>query len=165
MGHKVIPSEVKLRPAMLSDSEMVLGWRNEPTTFLNMKTKRPLRLDEHESWFQQIVYDPKCIFLIIEVRGTPVGQIRYDLDCGIAKVSINITKEWHGKGVSSIAFLQGSRYLKKIKFVESVFARVLPTNVGSIKAMQNAGYKIIKEITYEGEPHYYMTHDITEIII
>jgi len=153
---------IKLRPAVYSDVNIVLSWRNEPATVLNMKTKRLLNFQEHNHWFEKTIIDPNCVFLIIESGQEPIGQLRYELENQMAKVSINITEKWHGKGVASKAFYLGSLHIKYIDFSKTVFARVLKSNVGSIRAMENAGFEIINEISYEGEPHYYMVHDLKE---
>lgn len=154
---------LKLRLANKHDSNTVLSWRNEPKTILNMKTKRALKLEEHEPWFLKSITASECVFLIIEVNSTPVGQLRYNMEGRMAKVSINITSSWHGKGVASESFSKGSKYVKDNNIADKVFARVLKTNVGSIKSMQRAGFKIIDEIIYDGEPHFYMTHILKDI--
>ena len=108
--------KIKLRPATYEDIKNVLSWRNEPTTIINMKTKRFLDFKEHEPWFKKSINDPNCVFLIIEVDHEPIGQLRYNLENNMAKVSINITAKWHGKGVASKAFRLGSAYIKKKRF-------------------------------------------------
>jgi RimJ/RimL family protein N-acetyltransferase len=127
-----------------------------------MKTKRPLTVEEHEPWFEKAVSDPGTLFLIIEVEGTPVGQLRYDIEGDMAKVSINITKDWHGKRVASAAFDAGSRFVKQQKFAEKIFARVIRTNVGSIKAMESAGYKIVGGLP-DNDDYLLMVHDVGEL--
>ncbi len=148
---------------MYDDVHIVLSWRNEPTTINNMRTKRSLSFEEHEAWFKNSITDAKCIFLIIEVGCEPVGQLRYELENDMAKVSINITRNWHGKGVASRAFYLGSAHVKRVNFAENIFARVLKTNVGSIKAMEKAGFIIVNELFYQGEPHYFMVHKLNNI--
>ena len=128
--------KIKLRPAIYQDLDPVLSWRNEPTTLINMKMKRLLDFKEHEPWFKKSINDPNCVFLIIEVDHKPIGQLRYNLENYMAKVSINITAKWHGKGVASKAFSLGSAYVLKKGFAKIVFARVLKTNVGSIRGMK-----------------------------
>jgi RimJ/RimL family protein N-acetyltransferase len=154
---------VNLRQATEKDSETVLSWRNEPGTIPWMKTKRALTFNEHSDWYMKAITDPGCLFLIIEVNDTPVGQLRYDLERDMAKVSINITHDWHGKGVASAAFIAGSRYVKEKKFADKIFARVLAANTGSIRAMERAGYIIVGDIPDSPEPYLLMTHDLLEM--
>ena len=156
-------NSLRLRLANYSDVRMVLNWRNEPDTIMNMKTKRSLSFKEHDSWYKKAISDPECLFLIIEINDEPIGQLRYNKEDNMAKVSINITSKWHGKGVGSKAYKQGSEFVKKQGFSNIIFSRVLTTNIAAIKGMEKAGYKIIKRIIYEGEAHYYMKHYLKEI--
>lgn len=136
--------EITLRKACLEDSANILSWRNEPTTIPWMGATRALSFEEHQSWFLKTIQDPDCLFLIIEVNNEPIGQIRYhknnDVVKNAAKVSINITHKMHGKGIASIAFKKGSDMVRLLKFSDTIFAYVLPDNMGSIKAMANAGF-------------------------
>jgi RimJ/RimL family protein N-acetyltransferase len=153
---------VTLRKVQLSDSDDLLRWRNEDTTIPWMGQTRALTQQEHDDWFQSAIGDPKLLFLIIQVDGVSAGQIRYQqvmVDDGnrSAKVSINIAKEFHGKGVASLAFKEGSDLVRRSKFAVDVFANVLPNNLGSIKAMQNAGFRIVKKYEVNGRDHLMMT--------
>jgi UDP-2,4-diacetamido-2,4,6-trideoxy-beta-L-altropyranose hydrolase len=154
---------VLLRPALSTDSKLVLSWRNEPGTIPWMKTKRALNWDEHHPWFEKVIVDPNVLFLVIEAEEQPVGQLRFDKENGMAKVSINITESWHGRGVASLAFRAGSEYVKREGFAPRIFARVLVANVGSIRAMEAAGYIITGDFTNEDGPHYIMTHNLDEL--
>lgn len=136
--------EITLRKACLDDSENILSWRNEPTTIPWMGTTRALSFDEHQSWFLKSIQDTDCLFFIIEANHEPVGQIRYhknhDIIKDAAKVSINISGKMHGKGIASIAFKKGSEMVRSSQFSDTIFAYVQPDNIGSIKAMANAGF-------------------------
>ena len=137
--------EITLRKARLEDSEMVLSWRNEPGTIPWMGTTRALSFEEHHDWFVKTLLDENSLFFIIEFDSDPIGQIRYHQSTtwikNAAKVSINITQKMHGKGIASIAFKKGSELVRALGFAHNIFAYVRLDNIGSIKAMENAGYK------------------------
>lgn len=149
-----------LRKVRKEDSEILLAWRNEPTTIPWMGMTRVLSFDEHDTWFRKVIQDPNCLFFIIEVDSQPVGQIRYhkgaDVMNNFAKVSINLTQKMHGKGVASVAFRQGSELVRKLGFAHTIFAYVRPDNISSIKAMENAGF--LKGDTIE-------VHDIKHLMM
>lgn len=153
--------EITLRKARLNDSEIVLSWRNEPTTIPWMGATRALSFDEHQSWFVKTLHDLNCLFLIIEADAEPVGQIRYhqnnDLMKNTAKVSINIAHKMHGKGVASIAFRRGSELVREFGFAQNIFAYVRSDNIGSIRAMENAGFLRDKTVIMHDTPHLIMT--------
>ena len=157
--------KISLRKAQLSDSEMILSWRNEPTTIPWMAATRMLEFDEHHTWFCKSLNDPHCLFFLILSDETPIGQIRYHkndtewLDHA-SKVSINITHSMHGKGIASIAFKRGSEMVRETHFSQNIFAYVRPDNIGSIKAMENAGFIRDKIVTVNNEPHLIMIDHI-----
>lgn len=155
---------ITLRKALVEDSETVLTWRNELTTIPWMGSARALSFDEHDCWFRKAVKDPNSLFLIIEVDSEPVGQIRYHMSDNStdnsAKVSINITHKMHGKGIASIAFSKGNELVRELGFASKIFAHVRPDNIGSIKAIENAGYKRAGTIEIHGVKHLVMIYEV-----
>ena len=149
--------EIILRKATATDSEQVLSWRNELSTIPWMASKSTLSFEEHNRWFQSAVNDLSCLLLIIEADHEPAGQLRYNLDPqflgNAAKVSINITEKLHGKGIASKAFSKGHDLVLSEYFAQQVFARIRKDNIGSIKAMEKAGYTQQGQIEVHGEPH------------
>lgn len=152
--------DITLRKAHKDDSHNVLAWRNEPTTIPWMGTTRALSFEEHQSWFEKSLNDSNCLFFIIEADKTPIGQIRYhknsDLIKDAAKVSINISHTMHGKGVASIAFRMGSALVRSLRFSDAIFAYVQPDNIGSIRAMEKAGFFKDKITNLHNVPHLIM---------
>ncbi|RZD47024.1 MAG: hypothetical protein CXT78_03045 [Thaumarchaeota archaeon] len=154
---------ITLRRALIEDSKMILDWRNESTTIPWMGSAQSLSFNEHDNWFKKTLNDPNCIFLIIESNSKPVGQIRFHLDSSdnnYARVSINITQKMHGKGIASLAFSKGNTLVKEIGFASKIFAHVRQDNIGSIKAMENAGYEKTSNIEKHGVKHLVMQYTI-----
>ena len=154
---------INLRKAVIKDSKIILQWRNESTTIPWMGSAQSLSFDEHDNWFKKAISDPTCMFFIIELNSKPVGQIRFHLDSrnnNYARVSINITQKMHGKGIASIAFTQGNVFVKEVGFAPKIFAHVRQDNIGSIKAMENAGYKKTDNIKKNGVKHLVMEYTI-----
>ncbi|EKD92037.1 MAG: MurG2 [uncultured bacterium] len=152
--------EITLRKARIDDSEIVLAWRNEPTTIPWMGATRALSFEEHQTWFMKSLQDLTCLFFIVEANAEPAGQIRYHINSDViknaAKVSINIARKFHGKGIASLAFRKGSELVRSLVFSENIFAYVQPDNIGSIKAMENAGFVRDKIVTLHDVPHLIM---------
>jgi len=153
---------ITLRKVTASDSNNLLAWRNEDSTIPWMGQTRRLTVEEHNLWFTKALHDNNLLFLIIEVDGVPVGQIRYQRSnhaqaSTAAKVSINIASQHHGKGLATLAFAKGSALVRSTNFAQSVFANVLPNNFGSIRAMEKAGFKKIKKVVVNDREHLLMT--------
>lgn len=155
--------EVSLRKVQLTDSADLFAWRNEPETIPWMGSMRALSLEEHQAWFNKTLTDPNCLWCIIEVSSEAIGQIRYhkssDLNEDVAKVSINITHRMHGKGIASIAFAKGSRLVRELGFAKKIFAYVQVDNIGSIKAMEKAGFKRGEVKIVHDTPHLIMNDE------
>ena len=158
--------DIKLRKAILQDSKMILKWRNESTTIPWMGSTRALSFDEHDCWFRKVIEDPNLLFLIIEVDSEPVGQIHYivsyDRLDNYAKVSINITHKMQRKGIASIAFSKGNELVREIGFASKIIAHVQQDNIGSIKAMKNAGYESAGTIKTHGVEHLVMSYKVEQ---
>jgi RimJ/RimL family protein N-acetyltransferase len=153
---------ITLRKVTPEDSAKLLQWRNEATTIPWMGQTRPLTQEEHDDWFAGALLDDQMLFLIIEVDGIAAGQIRYQRsekyeNPKAAKVSINIAQQFHGKGIATQAFSLGSALIRATGFASGVFANVLPNNFGSIGAMKNAGFTVVKQVNVNGREHLMMT--------
>ncbi|HLB41672.1 MAG TPA: GNAT family N-acetyltransferase [Gammaproteobacteria bacterium] len=152
--------DIILRKACLEDSEKILTWRNEPTTIHWMGTPRTLSFEEHHDWFTNSLHDENCLFFIIEVDFEPIGQIRYHKNSEVidnaAKVSINLTSKAHRRGIASIAFKKGNGLVRTLNFAKNIFAYVHLDNIGSIKAMENAGFLRTNIVEVHGIRHLVM---------
>lgn len=157
--------EITLRKARLSDSEIILIWRNEPSTIPWMGNKRVLSSLEHRTWFTKTLNDPNCLFFIIEISGNPVGQLRYHRNDtsfkDAARVSLNLTEKMHGKGIATWAFKKGSELVKKLDFAKIIVGYPLPTNLASIKALEKAGYVRDKMVAMHNTTHLIMLHHLS----
>ena len=68
----------------------------------------------------------------------------------------------HGKGIASIAFSKGNEIIRDLKFAPKIFAHVRQDNIGSIKAMENAGYKKSDIIEKDGIKHLVMLYNVEQ---
>lgn len=148
--------DIRLRPARPEESLLVLSWRNEPTTLPWMSTPEPVAFEDHDPWFQRQVGSPDCLFLIIEADGVPAGQIRFDRTPEGARVSLNITHTMHGKGLATRAFQAGNVHVAEAGFADRIYARVKLDNIGSLRALEKAGYQRAGEVVVHGDPHAFM---------
>lgn len=134
--------QVTLKRVVNSDSIIIFTWRNEASTVSWMGAARELSFEEHQRWFNSVVDDPNYLLFIIAFDTIPVGHLRYQKHAdNAAKVSINITHSMHGKGIASQAFKKGSEFVRGCDFAEDIFAYVQATNIGSIKALEKAGFR------------------------
>lgn len=70
-----VPSQI--RPMVHADLERVLAWRNHPDVRRYMYTQHEITLDEHQSWFERTLPNPKRQLLIFEVHQQPLGYVNF----------------------------------------------------------------------------------------
>jgi hypothetical protein len=69
---------MQLRPAAMTDTSLLLGWRNDPQTKANSRNTERVRLAEHQQWLAQTLQNLDRQLYIAEVDGTPLGTVRAD---------------------------------------------------------------------------------------
>ena len=91
-----------LRPASESDSESLLKWRNDPVTRAFSIRGDLVTPQDHDIWLNRTLRDSFCMLLIGEIDGQPIGMARINIikDSNVSQVSINLSPEFRGKGIS-----------------------------------------------------------------
>ena len=85
--------------------------------------------------------------LIGEVKGTPVGVVRFDIHKSSAEVSIYLVPDSDSKGWGSLLLKKSESWLQmQYPEVLCLHAKVLPDNIPSIKLFSKLNY-IAKEQT------------------
>lgn len=67
---------LRLRPAKLSDAQMLLLWRNDPLTRSNSRMQGAISQEEHQVWLTGVLASKGSLFYIAEDDGHPVGCVR-----------------------------------------------------------------------------------------
>ena len=138
-------TKIKLVKANINHSKKVFLWRNEPNTIPWMASKKAIKFEDHNKWYNKAIVDPDCMLFIICFEGEDVGQIRYNIDKTlgekVARVSMNITEKMQGKGIGSLAFKLGLKNVKASGFAIKVQVRVHEEKEGWIRSMKKIGFK------------------------
>src|SRR5207249_1233651 len=72
----------------------------------------PVSWEGHREWFAAKLTDPDCVFLIAtDDGGTPLGQIRFDIDAPArqAVLSVSVAPEGRGSGLGTALIGLASR--------------------------------------------------------
>lgn len=137
---------IKLRPVREDQCYLLFKWANDETVRRNSFNSHEIDYEEHKKWFESKIKSPNTfIYIGYNDEGTPVGQIRVDVEEGIGVIDYSIDKRYRGQGY-------GTQLLKEIvlKFrnegrrVQKLLGKVKMENVPSRRAFQKAGYKCIK---------------------
>ncbi len=137
-----IAPQLNFRRACLSDSDRLLGWRNDPDARINFFNTNEVSQANHEAWFFDVLQNKNQILYIIETRGClPIGQMRFDIDGECAEISITIGKKYRGRGYGSEAIRQGTRlFFQENIGVKSIIAQIKNINEISIRSFIRAGF-------------------------
>jgi len=131
---------MKLRPANLGDSELLLQWRNDPITRQFSLKVGVVEQSEHEKWLRGSLANPQRRIYIAEIEGHPVGTIRTDFDGEFYELSWTVAPERRGQGVGKELV---STLVKLL--AQPTRATIKKENLASIRIAEQAG------LIFEGE--------------
>lgn len=155
-----------LRAARLEDMQLIYEWANDFETRKNSFSTDPITLDEHRTWYTNLLnsHDSKLFIMVYE--GNDVGQVRIKIEGNSAEISYGIASDFRCMGYGKILL---SLIAKKVKEefpeIKTLIAQVKPENIASQKALVGMGYvekchvyqlelekanKIASQTTYNG---------------
>jgi UDP-2,4-diacetamido-2,4,6-trideoxy-beta-L-altropyranose hydrolase len=143
---------LEIRPASSDDCLLLGEWANEVFTRESSFSQRFITAEEHAKWFRQKLEDPACyIFIACEPNGTPVGQIRFEIDGEAAKASVSVDKKARNRGYGRSMIRIASNQLFRASAVSVIHAFIKLSNVVSIRAFEDAGYVNCGQVIANGE--------------
>jgi len=132
---------IHLRPAELADSEDLLRWRNDPVTRAHSFHTEAISAEEHERWFSQTLERRDRLLLIGMLGAEKIGVLRFDLAADSAEISINLAPQARGRGLGTALIIAGSSHLlEQHPIIATIYAKIKPDNLASIRAFEKAGY-------------------------
>jgi RimJ/RimL family protein N-acetyltransferase len=136
---------VRLRPAELSDEELLLEWRNEPTTRAASLSPGKVSTEDHRRWLAARLDDTRCALFIILADAEPIGQVRLDrLDDELAEVSIGLAPEARGRGAGREALRLAAAEARSRLGVRMLTARIKADNGPSLRSFAAAGFTEVR---------------------
>jgi len=130
-----------LRAATESDSDRLLGWRNDPDAITFSISRRPVGRTEHQRWLAWRLAEPAARLWIAEQAGHPVGQVRVDVEDGVGTVSIAVAPEHRGRGLGTAILEALNAEAGRDGAIRRLRALVHPENPASLRAFTRAGYQ------------------------
>lgn len=128
------------RPAVPSDAELLLAWRNDPLTRAGSRTSAPVHPDDHMSWLKRTLVSDTCQLFVVERAGVPLGTVRFDHLRGTDhEVSITVAPEQRGTGAAAVLLAAGERGLDAAPPIR-LMAAVRESNHASGRLFARAGY-------------------------
>lgn len=134
-------SAIHLRAITKEDSGLLFAWANDPHVRAASLSQGPISRETHEAWFQKKIDDPAChIFIGMNEEEMPVGQIRCDIEDGIAEVDVHTAPDHWGKGYGTLMIRGIVQKLFAETEVKEVHAFIKPENEASMRAFIKAGF-------------------------
>lgn len=140
--------KVRLRPITISDTALIVKWRNNDSVRQNFIFQEPFTCEMHEAWMKNKVQTGEVVQYIIEDKTTndPVGSV-YLKDMSKknknAEYGIFIGEDSaRGKGFGSETANLFSQFGLNTLGLHRIFLRVFAENKGAIKSYKKAGFVI-----------------------
>ena len=131
----------KLRKTTIDDLMIYFNWANESQTRLQSFSSKPIALTEHQNWFKNKISSPSCHLYLLEYKGIPAGQIRFDIQKK-AVLSYSIAPEARGKGLSTYLLKKGVEQFKKDRQEKMpIIGYVKEQNIPSNRAFTKLAYQ------------------------
>ena len=131
----------KLRKAKTDDLMIYFKWANESQTRLQSFSSQPIALTEHQTWFENKISSPTCQLYLLEYKGAPAGQIRFDIQKR-AVLSYSIAPEARGKGLGTYLLKKGVEQFQKDRQEKMpIVGFVKEQNIPSNRAFTKLGYQ------------------------
>jgi UDP-2,4-diacetamido-2,4,6-trideoxy-beta-L-altropyranose hydrolase len=139
---------IRLRLVNKSDCERLWKWANDPDVRAASFSSDPIPWEQHTQWFDSRLSDSDCVIYIAMLRGTPIGQIRYDVSGNQAVIAISVDRRHRGKGHGSSIIRLASRKIFGLLPVDIVRAYAKPGNEASARAFTGAGFRNLGVTTF-----------------
>jgi RimJ/RimL family protein N-acetyltransferase len=96
-----VTGRVRLRPAVLADSDSLLRWRNDSDTRRWSRHEAQTSERDHAEWLGKALANVSRRLWIAEVRNQAVGTVRVDTTAGGYELSWTVAPEYRGQGIGT----------------------------------------------------------------
>ena len=145
-------SQIKIRKATSSDSEILFEWANDPITRSNSFNSGNINWEDHLKWFKnQLTNNSNYIYIAFDLSDSLIGTIRIETTTEETIIGVTIAPEKRGLGfASSIIKLACHEFWKTNNNVITAYIKI--DNSTSTKAFKKAGFYFLSTTVYKGIP-------------
>jgi UDP-2,4-diacetamido-2,4,6-trideoxy-beta-L-altropyranose hydrolase len=133
--------DIRLRAASSDDAVLLWQWSNDAETRKNSFDSRPVLWTSHVEWYRAKLASRSTRIWILELRGIPVGQIRYDRsDSTTAQISFSIAPHYRGRRLGTkLLQLSAERAATELR-VKRLQGITFVENIASARSFVGAGF-------------------------
>jgi UDP-2,4-diacetamido-2,4,6-trideoxy-beta-L-altropyranose hydrolase len=93
---------LRLRDAQPDDAALFFGWANDPLVRSQSLNTQFIPWSAHLQWFAARIADERSRLFVLEAGSLPVGQIRFDVEAGAARIDYSLDAQVRGRGWARI---------------------------------------------------------------
>lgn len=139
------------------DRDLIFNLSNDPLVRSVSFNQNKIEYADHCKWYEKTLADKNTLFFLVfadETEQDFVGQIRFKRNSEQAEecvVSLSMTEQFRGKGVSANFIELGIKELRKNwGNIKTVVAEVKDENIASNKLFLKEGFRLVLKVnTYE----------------
>lgn len=135
---------INYRFAQLTDSLIVLNWRNEESVRHSSRSGELISIDQHNLWFgARVINIHNEPILIFSSENVDLGFTRLDiLDAvkGIVEISIVVAADLRNKGFGSLMLDATIKVARTLLGINEISATVREDNQASLKLFMASGF-------------------------
>ena len=130
-----------LRRVEKADEEILFHWANDPTVRKQSFKQDRISWEEHQRWFEEKIRSGETWIWILQTEeGLPVGQIRFEVDNGIADIGYSLDEFIRGRGWAKELIKLGIIAFKNRGRQEILQGRVKVRNTASCRTFRRLGF-------------------------
>lgn len=143
VADKLDNGQLKMRLALLTDSEDLYQWRNSPGIRAVSRQSAPIAREQHQAWLESVLADKSKVLLIAMQETASVGVVRFDIEDEVAEISIYNVPESGNVGKGHLVLNSAENWMKAHRpQVRRFRAQVLGDNQPSHRLFISAGYEL-----------------------
>jgi len=127
----------ELRLIVLSDSDILYKWVNDPVTREASFNTHTIEREEHDSYIESIIESKTESQFMFELNGECVGTIKESINQTDIEITYAIAPDFRGKRIASLMM---NCYLQSRKGV--FLCRIKEKNIPSIKMVERCGFTL-----------------------
>ncbi|MDA9020786.1 GNAT family N-acetyltransferase [Gammaproteobacteria bacterium] len=141
---------IKTRKAEFKDSKIIFEWRNDELTRKMSHTTDIVDWDRHSAWFASSLENKNRLLLLCENKNDSkkIAVVRFDVNSMRALMSINLSPDIRGKGISKQCLSESIENFKnEFPQVVALDAEIKLENIASQRVFKSIGFVNVRDDT------------------
>ena len=130
---------IRLRTACQYDEETYFNWANDSDVRKNAIQTEKIDWAVHKKWFAKKLNDSNSHLYVLEAKGLPVGQIRFDKEINGTRIDYSLDALVRGRGWGARLVSLGMDTMQKIETIK-ILAEVKTSNKSSQSVFLRLGF-------------------------